>query len=153
MPSLARRTIHYFAPSFRHPYSTHRSRWADYLSLEDSPIPALPVARPQTMLFAPWLAAGKDETARSKPASGGIRPLVALAQLSQFHFGRPARLVGVCRASSPILVFPARCSVIPPDVCASFPELWRVGKDFALLRTDYRQNSAKYSLADEADRE
>src|ERR1700758_5854039 len=106
MLSPPKKTIRHFAASFRCPRSRYRARWADYLSPEDSPNLALPVARLQTMLFALWLAAGKDGSARSKPACAEIRPPVAFAQPSQLHFGLPATLVGGGRVSSRIGRFP-----------------------------------------------
>src|ERR1700758_630082 len=152
MLSPPKKTIRHFAASFRCPRSRYRSRWAGYLSPEDSPNLALPVARLQTMLFALWSAAGKDGSARSKPACAGIRPPVAFSQPSQLHFGLPATLVGVCRASSPIPAFPATCCLIHPGVRGFLPGFCRAATGFELVQTDYRQNSAKYSLADEAHR-
>ena len=147
---VPRKTTHHFGASSRCPGLSDRSRWEGCLSSADSPVPALPLARPQTELFALGPAAGKGGSARSEPACGGIRPPVASAQRSQQHFGRPARLVGVCRATLPIRALPARSCLIHPDVRAPLRDLWRAAKDSEPMQTDYRQNFAKYSLPGEA---
>src|SRR5580704_285785 len=147
---VPRKTTRHFAASSRGPGLSDRSRWEGCLSPEDFPVPALPLARPRTELFALGPVAGKGGSARSEPACGGIRPPVASAQPSQPHFGRPPRLVRVCRATSPILALPAKSCLIHPDVRAPLRDLWRVAQDSEPMQTDYCQNFAKYSLPGEA---
>src|SRR6266436_7234291 len=148
MLSVAKKTTPHFASATLCPDQSHRSRWVGYLLPEDFSMPGLATARLKTEPCAPGLPARKGGPARSKPVHGPIRPPVASAQRSRLLFGRSPRMAGACRAVSPIGALPAKSSSTDPDAHVPPPDLWRAVPTRELMPRDYRQNFAKYSLAD-----
>src|ERR1700730_122493 len=152
MLSVAKITTPHFASPTLYPDQSHRSRWVGYLLPEDFSMLGFASARLKTQLFAPGLLARKGGPARSKPAPGWIRLPVASAQRSRLLFGCSARIAGACRAVSPIEALPAKSSSTDPDGRVPLPDLCCAVPTRELMPTDYRQNFAKYSLADKARR-